>query len=260
MDRVDIITGTLGKALGGASRRLHQRPRGDRRAAAPALAPVPVLQHARAADRRRLAEGARAARERRRAARAAARQHGALPHAHDRAGLRRPARRPPDRADHVRRRGPRRPHRRGDARARDLRDRVLLPGRPARARRGSARRCRPRTRRTTSTARSPPSRPCAAKPPSTHSARREDGRSPRCAPAPCRVQPPSMTRHGPRTPNSRPEVPSPRRAGLQGEPAQPSGPRPRTSPPGQRTPLTSSGGVRSQRGLVELSLLLRPEG
>ena len=32
--------------------------------------------------------------------------------------------------------------------ARDLRDRVLLPGRPARARRGSARRCRPRTRPT----------------------------------------------------------------------------------------------------------------
>ena len=27
MDRVDIITGTLGKALGGASRRLHERPR-----------------------------------------------------------------------------------------------------------------------------------------------------------------------------------------------------------------------------------------
>ncbi len=26
MDRVDIVTGTLGKALGGASRRLHQRP------------------------------------------------------------------------------------------------------------------------------------------------------------------------------------------------------------------------------------------
>ncbi len=79
MDRVDIITGTLGKALGGASGGYTSARSGDRRAAAPALAPVPVLQHARAADRGRFAEGAGAAGERRRAARPAAREHGALP-------------------------------------------------------------------------------------------------------------------------------------------------------------------------------------
>ena len=45
-DRVDIITGTLGKALGGASGRLRRGPPGDRRPAAPALAALPVLQRA----------------------------------------------------------------------------------------------------------------------------------------------------------------------------------------------------------------------
>ena len=79
MDRVDIITGTLGKALGRRVRRLHERPGRDRRAAAPALAALPVLEHAGAADRGCLAEGAGDARERRRAARAAAREHGAVP-------------------------------------------------------------------------------------------------------------------------------------------------------------------------------------
>ena len=39
-------------------RRLHHRPRRDHRAAAPALAPVPVLEHARPGHRRRLAQGA----------------------------------------------------------------------------------------------------------------------------------------------------------------------------------------------------------
>ena len=52
MDRVDIITGTLGKALGGASGGYTSGRARDRRAAAPALAALPVLQHARAADRR----------------------------------------------------------------------------------------------------------------------------------------------------------------------------------------------------------------
>ena len=52
MDRVDIITGTLGKALGGASGGYTRGRARDRRAAAPALAAVPVLEHARAADRR----------------------------------------------------------------------------------------------------------------------------------------------------------------------------------------------------------------
>ena len=44
MDRVDIITGTLGKALGGASGGYVAGRARDRRAAAPALPPVPLLQ------------------------------------------------------------------------------------------------------------------------------------------------------------------------------------------------------------------------
>ena len=47
MGRVDILTGTLGKALGGASRRLHQRPPRDHRVAAPAVAALPVHQQPR---------------------------------------------------------------------------------------------------------------------------------------------------------------------------------------------------------------------
>jgi len=42
MGRVDVITGTLGKALGGASGGLHQRPQGDHRAPAPAFTALPV--------------------------------------------------------------------------------------------------------------------------------------------------------------------------------------------------------------------------
>jgi glycine C-acetyltransferase len=43
LGRVDILTGTLGKALGGASGGLWRRGR-DRSLAAPALAPIPLLQ------------------------------------------------------------------------------------------------------------------------------------------------------------------------------------------------------------------------
>ena len=99
-------------------------PRGrarDRRAAAAALAAVPVLELARAADRRRVARGARPARLRRRAARAAARQHRAVPRRDDRRRLRDPARRAPDRPGDVRRREGRRHRRAADARARRLR-------------------------------------------------------------------------------------------------------------------------------------------
>ena len=55
MDRVDIITGTLGKALGGASGGYVRGAQGDLRAAPPALAPLPVLQLPRPGDRRRVA-------------------------------------------------------------------------------------------------------------------------------------------------------------------------------------------------------------
>jgi 7-keto-8-aminopelargonate synthetase-like enzyme len=63
MGRVDIITGTLGKALGGASGGFTSGHSGDHRPAAPALAALPVLQHARALHRRGLDQGDGAARE-----------------------------------------------------------------------------------------------------------------------------------------------------------------------------------------------------
>ena len=48
--RIDILTGTLGKALGGASGGYHVRAQGDHRAAAAALAALSFLEHA-GADR-----------------------------------------------------------------------------------------------------------------------------------------------------------------------------------------------------------------
>ena len=68
-DRVDIYTGTFGKALGGASGGYVVVAARDRRPAAPAGPAVPVLEHARAVDRRRHARRARPARAVRRAAR-----------------------------------------------------------------------------------------------------------------------------------------------------------------------------------------------
>ena len=62
IDRVDIVTGTLGKALGGASGGYVSGRGRDRRPAAPALPSLPLLQRPGAADRRRLAAGARPAR------------------------------------------------------------------------------------------------------------------------------------------------------------------------------------------------------
>ena len=50
--RVDIITGTLGKALGGASGGYTVGQARGRRLAAPALAALSLLQHADAGDRR----------------------------------------------------------------------------------------------------------------------------------------------------------------------------------------------------------------
>ena len=96
MDRVDILTGTLGKALGGASGGYVAAPPGDRRPAPPALAPLPVLQRGRPGGRRGLAGRPRARRELGRDARAAARQHGAVPLADDRGRLRPAPRHPPD--------------------------------------------------------------------------------------------------------------------------------------------------------------------
>ncbi len=53
MDRVDILTGTLGKALGGASGGYVSLAPGGRRPAAPALAALPLHQLGRAVRRRR---------------------------------------------------------------------------------------------------------------------------------------------------------------------------------------------------------------
>ncbi len=53
--RIDILTGTLGKALGGGSGGYTSGRARDRRAPAAAIAAVPVLQLAAAADRGGLA-------------------------------------------------------------------------------------------------------------------------------------------------------------------------------------------------------------
>ena len=96
MDRVDIITGTLGKALGGASGGYvasHQR---GRRPAAPALAPLPVLQLGRPGRRRGLARGARPGVRVERGAGDVARQRRPLPRADDGCRVRAAARVAPD--------------------------------------------------------------------------------------------------------------------------------------------------------------------
>ena len=77
--RVDILTGTLGKAMGGASGGYTAARGTDHRVAAPALATLSVLEHAGPGDRGGLAEGAGPGRGRRRPARAPVRQCPALP-------------------------------------------------------------------------------------------------------------------------------------------------------------------------------------
>ena len=58
MGRIDILTGTLGKALGGASGGYTSGRAGDHPDPPPAVAALPVLQLAAAADRGGLAQGA----------------------------------------------------------------------------------------------------------------------------------------------------------------------------------------------------------
>ena len=79
MNRVDIITGTLGKALGGASGRLHQRKKRDDRLVAPALATLSVFEHAGAGHCRHVIEGVGYTRGLERKARPADGSRGALP-------------------------------------------------------------------------------------------------------------------------------------------------------------------------------------
>ena len=82
-DRVDIYTGTFGKALGGASGGyVSGRARG-RGHAPPEGPPLPVLQLAGPGHRRGHAQGPGPRGELRRTARQALRQRGALPEPHD---------------------------------------------------------------------------------------------------------------------------------------------------------------------------------
>ncbi len=99
--RVDIITTTFGKALGGALGGCTAGLEGGDRHAAPAQPALPLLELARAGRGRRHAARARAADRQHRAARPARGEHEGLPRADDRGRVRDRARRPPDRADHV---------------------------------------------------------------------------------------------------------------------------------------------------------------
>ena len=126
LGEIDVITSTLGKALGGASGGFTAARATDRGAAAPAVAAVPVQQLAAAVPGRGRPGGAGTPGRDHGAARPAGREHRLLPERHDRRRLRHPARRAPDRADHAVRRARgagdgRRPAGRGD-----LRDRLLL--------------------------------------------------------------------------------------------------------------------------------------
>ena len=144
--RVDILTGTLGKALGGASGGYTSGRREVIAMAAAALAALPVLQHAGAGDRRRLAEGARPGRGR--ATSCASRLDANA--AHFRRGMAAPASRSPGGHPIV-------PVMLGDARlAQDFADALLARGIYVigfffpvvpRARRASAPRCRRPTAR-----------------------------------------------------------------------------------------------------------------
>ena len=58
MGRVDILTGTMGKALGGASGGYTSGTEGDHRTFAPALAALSIFQHAGAGDCGRIDQGA----------------------------------------------------------------------------------------------------------------------------------------------------------------------------------------------------------
>ncbi len=140
MDRVDILTGTLGKALGGASGGYVERTPGDHRPPAPALAALPFLQHAAAGDRRGLDRGARPDRPIAGAAGAPARNTRFFRAGLAGAGLAIKPGIAPDRPRHAGRRRPGAALRRADAGEGRLRDRLLPSRSSPRARRGSARR------------------------------------------------------------------------------------------------------------------------
>ena len=83
MGRVDILTGTLGKALGGASGGYTSGRAEIDRAAPPAVAALPLLELGRPADPGRLAQGHRDLPPLDRAARPARGEHAVLPRRDD---------------------------------------------------------------------------------------------------------------------------------------------------------------------------------
>ena len=163
---------------GRGQRRLRGRALRGRRAPAPALAAVPLLEQPGAADRRREPARARPDRALERAARAAVCEHRPLPRPHDRARVRHPAGLAPDRAGDGRRRRPRREPRRRPHPPRRLRRQLLVSRWCRRARPVSARRCRRPTRPPTSTSRSTSSRPRAPSSSSGDCPRSRRGQSP----------------------------------------------------------------------------------
>ena len=131
MGRVDILTGTLGKALGGASGgytsgrseiitllRQRSRPYLFSNSVAPSIVGASLKAHR---DLHPLDRPARPARG----------KHQVLPRGHDRAEVQHHPQRAPDHADHDRRRRPGRQDGRAAAGKRGLRDRLFLPGRAA---------------------------------------------------------------------------------------------------------------------------------
>jgi hypothetical protein len=160
--RVDIITSTLGKALGGAAGGFTTasgeiiellRNRSRPYLFSNTLAPPIVAAPGRAGPAQRLDGAARQAR----------RQHPRFRDGMTAAGFTIKPRRPPDRPGDARRRPPRLQTGRRPARGGHLRDRLLVPGRAARARPASASSSRPATPPSTSSARSPPSPRSAAR-------------------------------------------------------------------------------------------------
>ena len=99
--RVDILTGTLGKALGGAAGGYVSAPVGNRRVAAAAGASLPFLQHAGTGHRRNQRTCARDPDELDRGSRSTVAQCGAFPQGNDGPRVRTAPRRPPDRAGDV---------------------------------------------------------------------------------------------------------------------------------------------------------------
>ena len=87
MERVDILTGTLGKALGGAQRGLYVGAAGDHRIIATTVPAVFILEYGRAADCGGEPEGIGVAVSFNGAARPAGGEHGVFPRANRRARI-----------------------------------------------------------------------------------------------------------------------------------------------------------------------------